>query len=273
LPIIAMTANAMASDRKACLAAGMNEHVGKPFEIDHLVRLMLKLCGRSTAVAAAKAAADPQQHAPLSTAARAGATSAGVDIDVALARFNHKLGLYTRMLRGLVVELQALPHKLQTQAQDGDVTTTERTLHTLKGLAATLGARVVAERALAAEEQLVACRPACPSPMQLQAWSEGFTSALPGLQALLATLQADTAEEVPPAAEAVPQQAVQRALGNLLQLLQNSDMQATEQLPRVLRQLGGRLGEGKAALEEAVMALDFDRAAGLCQALLEEQTA
>ncbi len=44
LPIIAMTANAMASDREACLAAGMDEHVGKPFELDHLVSTLLKLC-------------------------------------------------------------------------------------------------------------------------------------------------------------------------------------------------------------------------------------
>ena len=46
LPIIAMTANAMASDREACLAAGMNDHVGKPFEIDHLVRTLLHFTGR-----------------------------------------------------------------------------------------------------------------------------------------------------------------------------------------------------------------------------------
>jgi len=43
LPIIAMTANAMASDREACLDAGMNEHVGKPFELDHLVNTLLRL--------------------------------------------------------------------------------------------------------------------------------------------------------------------------------------------------------------------------------------
>ena len=43
LPIIAMTANAMASDRAACLEAGMDEHVGKPFELDNLVTTLLRL--------------------------------------------------------------------------------------------------------------------------------------------------------------------------------------------------------------------------------------
>jgi PAS domain S-box-containing protein len=46
LPIIAMTANAMASDRAACLEAGMDDHVGKPFELNHLVGSILRLCAR-----------------------------------------------------------------------------------------------------------------------------------------------------------------------------------------------------------------------------------
>jgi two-component system, sensor histidine kinase and response regulator len=45
LPIVAMTANAMASDRVACLEAGMTEHVGKPFDIGQLASLLLKLTG------------------------------------------------------------------------------------------------------------------------------------------------------------------------------------------------------------------------------------
>jgi signal transduction histidine kinase/CheY-like chemotaxis protein len=40
LPIIAMTANALPADRHACLAAGMNAHVAKPFDLAQLVAVL-----------------------------------------------------------------------------------------------------------------------------------------------------------------------------------------------------------------------------------------
>ncbi len=40
LPIVAMTANAMDADRQACLEAGMNDHVGKPFNINSLIQVL-----------------------------------------------------------------------------------------------------------------------------------------------------------------------------------------------------------------------------------------
>ena len=43
LPIVAMTANAMDSDRQDCLNAGMNDHVGKPFNVTHLVTVLLRV--------------------------------------------------------------------------------------------------------------------------------------------------------------------------------------------------------------------------------------
>jgi hypothetical protein len=42
VPIIAMTANAFAEDRKACLAASMNDFVAKPFVPETLYRAILR---------------------------------------------------------------------------------------------------------------------------------------------------------------------------------------------------------------------------------------
>jgi two-component system, sensor histidine kinase and response regulator len=42
LPIIAMTANAMAADRDRCLEAGMNDHIAKPIDPEQLFRVLLR---------------------------------------------------------------------------------------------------------------------------------------------------------------------------------------------------------------------------------------
>jgi CheY-like chemotaxis protein len=40
-PIIAMTANAMEADRQACLEAGMDDYLAKPFNADTLQSMLM----------------------------------------------------------------------------------------------------------------------------------------------------------------------------------------------------------------------------------------
>ena len=42
LPVIAMTAHAMAEERERCLAAGMNDHVSKPIEPEVLYQTLAR---------------------------------------------------------------------------------------------------------------------------------------------------------------------------------------------------------------------------------------
>jgi CheY-like chemotaxis protein len=62
LPILAMTANAYGDDRDACLAAGMNDHVAKPVDPQHLYRAVLRwlLAGRAVQI---EAMGDQAAHA------------------------------------------------------------------------------------------------------------------------------------------------------------------------------------------------------------------
>jgi len=41
LPIIAMTGNAMSGDREKAIEAGMNDHIAKPINIDHLLETLV----------------------------------------------------------------------------------------------------------------------------------------------------------------------------------------------------------------------------------------
>jgi PAS domain S-box-containing protein len=113
LPIMAMTANASNADRDACLAAGMDSHIAKPFDIDEVVARLNGLIERNTA--------------PL------------VDLASALPRFFDDVAVYESMLDKFERESRQLLARLAGEQAQADPRAEAATLHALKGMALTMG--------------------------------------------------------------------------------------------------------------------------------------
>ena len=189
LPIVAMTANAMAADRDLCLEAGMNNHVGKPFDLQHLVQVLRAEVGWQSAAPALEAAARAQDQPP-ETRLDQLAANAGVDLKAAIARMAGREDLYLRMLPKFLDNLAALPPKLRSLQATGQYQEAALKMHSLKGTAGTLGAMALAAQASLAEQQLKAD----PNPPLADAILDSgcrlISEALPPLQQLLAALSA-----------------------------------------------------------------------------------
>ena len=268
LPIVAMTANAMASDRDACLAAGMNDHVGKPFDLNHLVRVLRQHAGWQEAPVAPAVA-----ELALSDAVSAAAADAGVDIAIALDRIGGNLDLYQRMLRLFVSDLGVMPAQLSDHAAQGEAEAAMRLLHTLKGVASTMGASALSSEAALCEKQFTTG----PGPAEVNATlrqaSAAIIAARPGLVALLQTLQTTAIPGDEPGATqtaALDAGVLLVALCAMAGQLQNADMAATGAMTEIMRQFGNALDAQLQPMDDAVSALDFDRALGLCNALIRE---
>jgi two-component system, sensor histidine kinase and response regulator len=145
-------------------------------------------------------------------------------------------------------------------------------LHTLKGLAATLGATALAAQAGRSEKLLG--QAARPSQVKEAAESacDAIATALPGLRALLDALHAAApgGGAMPTAtATGLDARALDTAMRSLGQQLRHADMAATETMAALMRDFGAALGERLQPLDDAVGALDFEHASQLCAAFID----
>jgi two-component system, sensor histidine kinase and response regulator len=203
-------------------------------------------------------------------AVRAAATQAGVQIDAAIARLGGKTEVYRHMLQRFVDDLARTPAELQSVADAGDSAAAARALHTLKGVAATLGADALAAAAAQGESALLAHGGPAPAQQALAAACAAIEAAGPSLQALLVALRP---ADLPPAASdnaEIDRPALRQGLRHLAELLRNADMGAMEAHSGLQQQFAGALGPRLHALDAAVAGLEFDPALRHCEQLLEE---
>ena len=145
LPIIAMTANTMQSDREACLNAGMNDHVGKPFDNNYLVDVLLRHTGRLSA--------QELRENPVAKILTL-SPEEGLNTEAAIKNLAGDRNLYAQLLNVYLQELRLLPRELAAHLDSGKREEALRMVHTLKGNSATLGAKAFSSRARLLEQEI-----------------------------------------------------------------------------------------------------------------------
>jgi signal transduction histidine kinase/HPt (histidine-containing phosphotransfer) domain-containing protein/ActR/RegA family two-component response regulator len=142
LPIVAMTANAMESDRERCMAAGMNDHLAKPIDPARLSAVVTRWL-RAVAVApAAPQQASRDDEVP------------GLDIADGLRRVMGNQRLYDSLLRLFIEGQHDFAAQLMGALDSGDRATAERVAHTLRGVAGNVGAADIGAQAGVLERRL-----------------------------------------------------------------------------------------------------------------------
>jgi PAS domain S-box-containing protein len=270
LPVIALTAGALSSERQKALDAGMDDYIVKPFEAEALVRTVLRHVQRAEGVApAAVEAANESPNESPNEAANGAASDAlppalpwqeidGVDAADARLRFGGDFVLFCSLLKRMLAEFAGAALVVPQPASTSERAWLGGRLHKLRGVAGLLGATSVQEAAERAEA-------ACPT-AAAGAGASGAAGALgdadpaPTLLAALAVLaeqlqrlQRDAAP-VLAAAEAAAEAAAQlalrhgsggltpQALRDFMSLLRTQSLSALDRFgeltPLLTRQLG-----------------------------------
>ena len=148
LPIIAMTASAMAGDRERCLKAGMNDHISKPINPDTLYTVLARYTPKRTVLngtedASSRKSTPPHARAvdtPSPQKPPAPPLFPGVNYQAGLRNMGGNTKLYRDVLRKFSRnQKDALANFAQAMATD-DRALAQRIAHTLKGVCGSIGA-------------------------------------------------------------------------------------------------------------------------------------
>lgn len=228
LPIIAMTANAMASDKEDAIRSGMNDHISKPININDMFTTLSKWVKPGRTDEHRKHPIQQTEYPAIELP-----SIPGIDAKAGLVIAQNNQNLYMRLLKKFYNSQKHFKAEFNAALIDNDPQSATRTAHTLKGVAGNIGAAAIQNTAEKLEQ---ACRK--------NAGAEQINSCLQAVESALQPV-IDSLESLPDlqpskkaSTETFDPDAIVPLFQSLQQLLQDDDTEAVIVLEQIEQKLG-----------------------------------
>jgi signal transduction histidine kinase/CheY-like chemotaxis protein len=271
LPVIAMTAHAMLGDRERFLECGMSDYVAKPIEEDQLLGVLSRwidvvpiTAEERRPVATPQPAAVPEPPFTPAASTPYPPVLPGLHVADGVRRTSGNTGLYRRLIAEFRRDLESTLTRLRNAVHASSTAEAQDLLHALKGTAATMGARRVADQAAALE---TAARHG--EPLALEPLASAIAEATQSIDEVTKILSA-TGEANAPRPIAGPK--LLPIARRMRAHLDANNLAAMEVFDELKTAAAGRWPEPLRALESSLDRLDFG-AASTHLATIESQLA
>jgi PAS domain S-box-containing protein len=265
LPIIAMTAYTLSTERDQCLNVGMNDHLAKPFDVPDLHNKLVQWI-RPRPGPADQDAGEPSEHDTTCEPTDM-PEPPGLDVQAALTRLNISLTSYQKLVIRFWREHRDDVLLIRERLEAGDLAGARVIAHTLKGVAGNLAATDVyivagiVETALKAgcQDEAVRCLPE-------------LADHLAVIQNAIAMLEQSLADSVGQTVLTLDPAQLPVLLTELSRLLDQRKLQALDLFAQVRPLLAASAPTRTGQMANAMKKLDYRQALTELQALRAELT-
>ncbi|MBF0382925.1 MAG: response regulator [Magnetococcales bacterium] len=270
LPIIAMTANAMAGDREKALEVGMVDHIAKPINPEELFEALAKFIKpgeRSipeellTKESATDSATIPLPQLP------------GVDMNAGVARLGGNRSSYLKLLQKFVTNQQSAVDNIYKALDNGEREIAIRIAHTLKGTTASIGALELSELAKNVERALIT-KEENPDQFQLQKLATELETLIANISYGLNSNDQSQQVEQPQVLEQSPSKEIASHINKIQDMILEYDSETEEAIEELLGlQLNPALKNSLLEVQKFVGQYNFEGASEALEQLVEKNIA